>query len=154
MTEKAPSLVCIDVPDDESFPVPITVRNLKGVESTITFDCIPRTVTAWAAEGDKIRAEVAAKIKASEGKASKAKEKKAPEEPVAEPEAETIRLEQMVTERINNDAGLALRIAKGWSVTDKFGAAAIAKLEDKFPGAVRSLHQEYSKRINGEREGN
>jgi len=155
MTEKAPSLVCIDGPEDDSFPVPITVRNLKGVESTITFDCIPRTVTAWAAEGDKIRAEVAAKIKADEAKSVKAKAKKKTEsEQDPTTEAETIRLEAMVTERINNDAGLALRIAKGWSLTDKFAAAAIAKLEDKFPGAVRSLHQEYSKRINGEREGN
>lgn len=160
MTDKAPALVCIDGPEDESFSVPITVRNLKGVESTISFDCIPRTVTEWAAEGDKIRAEVVAKIKADEAKtakskATKAKAQKAAAEGEDTPAAEDpVRLAELVTERINNDAGVALRIAKGWSVTDKFCAASIAKLEDKFPGAVRSLHQEYSKRINGERGGN
>ena len=155
MTEKAPSLVCIDGPEDDSFPVTITVRNLKGVESAITFDCIPRTVTEWAAEGDKIRAEIAARIKADEAKTAKAKgKKKASDDAGEEAEDEVIRLEALVTERINSDAGLALRIAKGWSVTDKFAAAAMVKLEDKFPGAVRSLHQEYTKRVNGEREGN
>lgn len=155
MTDKAPALVCIDGPEDDSFPVTINVRNLKCVESAVTFDCVPRTVTQWAAEGDKIRAEIAARIKAEETKTAKAKGKKKAAEDAGEPsEEETLRLEAMVTDRINSDAGLAMRIAKGWSVTDKFGAAALVKLEDKFPGAVRSLHQEYTKRVNGEREGN
>lgn len=155
MTEKAPALVCIDGPEDESFPVTITVRNLKGVESAITFDCIPRTVTEWAAEGDKIRAEIAAGIKANEAKTVKAKGKaKAAEEAGEQAEDEATRIELLVTDRINSDASLALRIAKGWSVTDKFAAASVAKMEDKFPGAVLSLHREYTKRVNGEREGN
>ncbi len=143
MSEKAPALVCIDGPEDESFPVTITVRNLKGVASSITFDCIPRDVAEWAAEGDKIRAEVAERVKAEEAKAKKKGAADAP-----------IQMEALVTERINNDAAVALRIAKGWSVTDPFGAAGIAKLENRFPGAVRTLHDEYTRRINGEREGN
>ncbi len=146
MTEKAPALVCIDGPEEDSFPVTITVRNLRGVASSITFDCIPRDVAEWAAEGDKIRAEVAERVKAEEAKSKK----KDTENDAAAP----ILMEAMVTERIKSDAGVAMRIAKGWSVTDKFGAAAIAKMERKFPGAVRALHDGYTRVVNGEREGN
>jgi hypothetical protein len=150
MSEKA-VLVCIDGPEDDTFPVTITVRNLKGVESTITFDCIPRTLTEWTKVGDQVRAEIAEKIKAEEVKA-KAKAKKKADD--GGESADPVKLEALVTERIQTDAGMGLKIAKGWSVTDQFGAAGLAKLENRFPGAIRDLSQAYSKRINGEREGN
>lgn len=152
MTDKAPALVRIDGPEDESFPVTITVRNLKGVESSITFDCIPRTQTEWAAEGDRIREDVRARIEAEEAAAKKKPRGKSAAE--AQPQQTLPRLEQMVAERINGDAGMALRVAKGWSLADKFTAASMAKLEDKFPGAVSDLHREYSRRVSGEREKN
>lgn len=154
MTEKAPALVCIDGPEEDSFPVDITVTNLKGVKSTITFDCIPRTVSEWASEGDKIRAESRARLKAEEAKNAKKKPKKDGAHDEAYSDDDPVRVEAVVNDRINIDAKIALVIAKGWSVTDKYSAQALSKLENKFPGAISALLNEYSKRINGEREGN
>jgi hypothetical protein len=148
MSDQAPQLVSIDGPEEDSFPVTITVRNLKGLESSITFDCIPRDSLEWAAEGDKLRARTVENAKAEQAKADKKTKSK------AEGDQEPIAVEPIMAGRIKADVDLAMVIAKGWSVTNPFSAASLSKMEAKFPGAIRDLHDGYQKKIHGAREGN
>lgn len=146
MTEKAPALVCIDGPEDDAFPVTITVRNLKGVASTITFDCIPRTVTQLAELQDKATKEMEAAKKAAEHKPGDGAE--------GAQDAPAALMADSHRQRFRRDAEYIMTIAKGWNLTNKFNLDSLEKLEDKFPGAAMSLAIEYGKTIYGQREKN
>lgn len=150
MSDKTPALVCIDSPEDETFPVEITVRNLKGAERTVTFDGIARTMTQWAEIGDKDREAQAAKKAADE----KVKDEKAVQEDAAAGDPEVKKAAAVRAEHVRSEARWALLMAKGWSLTDPYTLENVVKFEDKFPGSVFSLFQEYSKVIEGKREKN
>lgn len=152
-TAKAPRLKSITAPTG-TFPVEITVRDARGAEGVITFDCIARTQTAWSRERDSLFAQAQAqrKERASDNEDKTAtgdKEGVAPE-----PELETAQLEKLVSGRLKLDADIVLRIAKGWDLDNDFNTDSFAALEDAYAGAIIDLVNEYSKKIHGNRLGN
>lgn len=130
-----------------TFPVEITVTDLNGEEFAITFDGIARTQKVWSKERDAMIAEAREKIKAETAKPKK----KAKTE---DAEVDDISIAAIAEDRLNSEAKLAFKIASGWSLEEPFDIENVEELEDRFPGSIYALHEEYSKSIYGNRRKN
>ena len=128
-----------------TFPLTVTVKKLDGTEAALTLTCKAIRKTAWA----KVRDEHYAKL-LSENKPAAAERADA----AADAEPTGTRLQAIVTQGLQSDAGLVLQFATAWDLSEDLNRDNLQALEDEFGGSMSQIISGFEVAIYQGRLGN